>query len=102
MAGRGRRRRVDSSSRGSESLIRNHSSNSSSSSRRRRSISNYTVHDQIQNVEIEESSSSSTKSSSSSSFKEKCSHMAKKQRAKFYILRRCITMLICWHERNDP
>nr|GMC50976.1 putative DVL [Ipomoea batatas] len=27
------------------------------------------------------------------SFAEKCSHVAKKQRAKFYILRRCIAML---------
>ncbi|KAK3022054.1 hypothetical protein RJ639_047322 [Escallonia herrerae] len=27
------------------------------------------------------------------SFGEKCSHVAKKQRAKFYILRRCIAML---------
>ncbi|XP_057486711.1 small polypeptide DEVIL 16-like [Actinidia eriantha] len=39
---------------------------------------------------------------SSSSFGEKCSHLAKKQRAKFYILRRCIAMLVCWHERTDP
>ncbi|KAI8563314.1 hypothetical protein RHMOL_Rhmol03G0102800 [Rhododendron molle] len=36
------------------------------------------------------------------SFGEKCSHMAKKQRAKFYILRRCIAILVCWHERTDP
>ncbi|KAL7095872.1 hypothetical protein ACP275_10G049400 [Erythranthe tilingii] len=34
------------------------------------------------------------------SFGEKCSHLAKKQRAKFYILRRCIAMLVCWNERN--
>ncbi|KAG6401540.1 hypothetical protein SASPL_138399 [Salvia splendens] len=37
-----------------------------------------------------------------SSLSEKCRHLAKKQRAKFYILRRCIAMLVCWHERNDP
>lgn len=36
------------------------------------------------------------------SFGEKCSHLAKKQRAKFYILRRCIAMLVCWNERNEP
>ncbi|KAI3472573.1 hypothetical protein Pfo_029357 [Paulownia fortunei] len=36
------------------------------------------------------------------SFGEKCSHLAKKQRAKFYILRRCIAMLLCWNERNEP
>ncbi|KAK7345538.1 hypothetical protein VNO77_16143 [Canavalia gladiata] len=32
------------------------------------------------------------------SFGKKCSHLVKKQRAKFYILRRCIAMLLCWHE----
>ncbi|KAK6943848.1 DVL protein [Dillenia turbinata] len=35
------------------------------------------------------------------SFGQKCNHMVKKQRAKFYILRRCIAMLVCWHERDD-
>nr|KYP49165.1 hypothetical protein KK1_029099 [Cajanus cajan] len=32
------------------------------------------------------------------SFGKKCSHLVKKQRAKFYILRRCVAMLLCWHE----
>ncbi|KAI9153579.1 hypothetical protein LWI28_013390 [Acer negundo] len=36
------------------------------------------------------------------SFGQKCSHLVKKQRAKFYIVRRCIAMLVCWHERGDP
>ncbi|KAL9429344.1 small polypeptide DEVIL 16 [Citrus sinensis] len=36
------------------------------------------------------------------SFGQKCSHLVKKQRAKFYILRRCIAMLVCWRERGDP
>ncbi|KAI9086306.1 hypothetical protein K1719_031760 [Acacia pycnantha] len=35
------------------------------------------------------------------SFGQKCSHMVKKQRTKFYILRRCIAMLLCWHERGE-
>ncbi|KAJ1392259.1 hypothetical protein SESBI_36001 [Sesbania bispinosa] len=35
------------------------------------------------------------------SFGQKCSHLVKNQRAKFYILRRCIAMLLCWHERNE-
>ncbi|KAL4371362.1 hypothetical protein HN51_040339 [Arachis hypogaea] len=35
------------------------------------------------------------------SFGQKCSHLVKKQRAKFYILRRCVAMLLCWHERAD-
>ncbi|KAL8504470.1 hypothetical protein ACS0TY_015874 [Phlomoides rotata] len=41
-------------------------------------------------------------SASGKSFGEKCSRLAKKQRAKFYIVRRCIAMLVCWHERNEP
>ncbi|PON60334.1 DEVIL-like protein [Trema orientale] len=35
------------------------------------------------------------------SFGQKCSHLVKKQRAKFYILRRCIAMLVCWRDRGD-
>ncbi|KAL6277663.1 hypothetical protein ACE6H2_021264 [Prunus campanulata] len=35
-------------------------------------------------------------------FGKKCRHLLKKQRTKFYILRRCIAMLLCWHERSDP
>ncbi|XP_052177015.1 small polypeptide DEVIL 16 [Diospyros lotus] len=38
----------------------------------------------------------------SSCLGERCSHLAKKQRARFYIIRRCIAMLVCWHERGDP
>ncbi|KAK1421146.1 hypothetical protein QVD17_23273 [Tagetes erecta] len=36
----------------------------------------------------------------SRTFGKKCSHIAKKQRAKFYIVRRCISMLLCWHEKD--
>ncbi|KAJ4704930.1 DVL family protein [Melia azedarach] len=36
------------------------------------------------------------------SFGQKCSHLVKKQRAKFYILRRCIAMLVCWRDRGEP
>ncbi|GMY17756.1 small polypeptide DEVIL 16 [Fagus crenata] len=35
-----------------------------------------------------------------SSFGQKCNHIVKKQRAKFYILRRCIAMLVCWRDRG--
>ncbi|PIN18209.1 hypothetical protein CDL12_09127 [Handroanthus impetiginosus] len=35
------------------------------------------------------------------SFGQKCSQLAKNQRAKFYILRRCIMMLVCWRDRNE-
>ncbi|GAB4833623.1 hypothetical protein Ancab_031869, partial [Ancistrocladus abbreviatus] len=37
----------------------------------------------------------------SKSFSKKCSHAVKKQRAKFYILRRCIAILVCWHDNGE-
>ncbi|XP_022983170.1 uncharacterized protein LOC111481804 [Cucurbita maxima] len=35
------------------------------------------------------------------SFGEKCTNLVKKQRTKFYILRRCIAMLVCWRDRGE-
>ncbi|KAL3732026.1 hypothetical protein ACJRO7_028811 [Eucalyptus globulus] len=35
------------------------------------------------------------------SFKRRCSRLVKEQRARFYILRRCVAMLICWHDCGD-
>ncbi|KAI3799525.1 hypothetical protein L1987_34824 [Smallanthus sonchifolius] len=65
-------------------------------------------------MEVEESNRSSNKKSGCNggggdghvqdtcnrTFGEKCSHIAKKQRAKFYIVRRCIAMLVCWHDKE--
>lgn len=51
--------------------------------------------------DLSEGSSTQNVQDSNKSLKEKCSLLAKKQRAKFYIVRRCIMMLVCWHERND-
>ncbi|OMO50249.1 hypothetical protein CCACVL1_30548 [Corchorus capsularis] len=34
-------------------------------------------------------------------FGRRCSRLVKEQRARFYILRRCVTMLVCWHECGD-
>ncbi|KAK8542230.1 hypothetical protein V6N13_137197 [Hibiscus sabdariffa] len=63
-----------------------------------------------------ESSSSRSRSSSSSSFiiknssaspnkrcafTRKCARLVKEQRARFYIMRRCVTMLICWRDYSD-
>ncbi|KAL4318625.1 hypothetical protein GQ457_18G000690 [Hibiscus cannabinus] len=31
------------------------------------------------------------------SIKKRCLTMAKQQRGRFYILRRCVSMLLCWH-----
>lgn len=45
------------------------------------------------------------KNSSSShrrcSFTRKCARLVKEQRARFYIMRRCVTMLICWRDYSD-
>lgn len=35
------------------------------------------------------------------SFARRCSSLVKEQRARFYIMRRCIIMLICWREYPD-
>ncbi|CAN1257477.1 Small polypeptide DEVIL 11 [Linum perenne] len=61
-----------------------------------------------------ESSSRSSRSSTSTttplmknssqrkcSFSRKCARLVKEQRARFYIMRRCVTMLICWRDYND-
>lgn len=34
-------------------------------------------------------------------FTRKCSSLAREQKAKFYIVKRCITMLVCWHKHGD-
>ncbi|CAA2969638.1 uncharacterized protein LOC111369234 [Olea europaea var. sylvestris] len=55
------------------------------------------------------SSTSSNKSSSLSrsssqrcaEFTRKCSSLAKEQKAKLYIVKRCITMLVCWKKHGD-
>ncbi|RWV79981.1 hypothetical protein GW17_00058809 [Ensete ventricosum] len=34
----------------------------------------------------------------SRSFSSRCGRLAKEQRARFYIMRRCVTMLVCWRD----
>ncbi|AES60703.1 hypothetical protein MtrunA17_Chr1g0180861 [Medicago truncatula] len=34
-------------------------------------------------------------------FVQKCDHFVKNQRAKFYIFRRCIMLLLCWNESSS-
>ncbi|KAM6578034.1 hypothetical protein CsatB_029871 [Cannabis sativa] len=46
-------------------------------------------------------SSSTSSSSSSSSIGRKCSSLAKEQKARFYIMRRCVAMLVCWHKHGN-
>ncbi|KAG4974004.1 hypothetical protein AAZX31_11G134100 [Glycine max] len=31
----------------------------------------------------------------------KCTSIAKEHRARFYIMRRCVAMLVCWHKHGD-
>ncbi|XP_022155122.1 uncharacterized protein LOC111022262 [Momordica charantia] len=38
---------------------------------------------------------------SSSSIGRKYSSLAKEQKARFYIMRRCVAMLVCWHKHGD-
>lgn len=49
------------------------------------------------------SKSSLSRSSSQrcSEFTRKCSSMAKEQKAKFYIVKRCISMLVSWKKNGD-
>uniref|UniRef100_A0A0A9GBZ7 Uncharacterized protein n=1 Tax=Arundo donax TaxID=35708 RepID=A0A0A9GBZ7_ARUDO len=32
------------------------------------------------------------------SFSSRCAGLVKEQRARFYIMRRCVTMLVCWKD----
>ncbi|XP_021277131.1 uncharacterized protein LOC110411337 [Herrania umbratica] len=34
------------------------------------------------------------------SFRKRCLLMAKQQKTRFYILGRCIAMLLCWHDHS--
>ncbi|KDP44933.1 hypothetical protein JCGZ_01433 [Jatropha curcas] len=43
----------------------------------------------------------STTSQRRCSFTRKCARLVKEQRARFYIMRRCVTMLICWRDYSD-
>jgi hypothetical protein len=36
-----------------------------------------------------------------SSFTRRCSSLVKEQRARFYIMRRCVSMLLCWNNYRD-
>ena len=40
----------------------------------------------------------SGKSGGRPSFSGRCARLFKEQRARFYIMRRCVTMLVCWRE----
>ncbi|ERN12608.1 hypothetical protein AMTRI_Chr01g136240 [Amborella trichopoda] len=44
---------------------------------------------------------SHSKSRRTNGFTRRCARLAKEQRARLYILRRCATMLLCWYIQGD-
>ncbi|THU45351.1 hypothetical protein C4D60_Mb02t17000 [Musa balbisiana] len=44
------------------------------------------------------SSSMATATATRSPFASRCSRLVKEQRARFYIISRCVTMLVCWRD----
>ncbi|CAN8307645.1 unnamed protein product [Cochlearia groenlandica] len=46
------------------------------------------------------SNTSPTKPTLKTSFGDRCLLMAKQQRTRIYILRRCVSMLLCWHDHS--
>ncbi|XP_018460219.2 small polypeptide DEVIL 10, partial [Raphanus sativus] len=46
------------------------------------------------------SNPSSSKPNRKTSFGDRCLLMAKQQRTRLYILRRCVSMLLCWHDHS--
>ncbi|KAE9616595.1 hypothetical protein Lalb_Chr03g0026501 [Lupinus albus] len=40
-------------------------------------------------------------SQKNSSIGKKCTNIAKEHKARFYIMRRCVAMLVCWHKHGD-
>ncbi|OAY85640.1 hypothetical protein ACMD2_14489 [Ananas comosus] len=43
-------------------------------------------------------SAAAAAAASPASFSSRCASLVKEQRARFYIMRRCVTMLICWRD----
>ncbi|XP_061337899.1 small polypeptide DEVIL 13-like [Gastrolobium bilobum] len=57
---------------------------------------------------LSQKSSSSSKCNLTRSYSQKnpsigrkCTNLAKEQKARFYIMRRCVAMLVCWHKHGD-
>ncbi|KAF8088935.1 hypothetical protein N665_0024s0024 [Sinapis alba] len=46
------------------------------------------------------SNPSPTKQKLKTSVGDRCLLMAKQQRTRLYILRRCVSMLLCWHDHS--
>lgn len=77
-------------------LMRNSSTSSTSHLIRNASTSSSSTNNLMRN-----SSKRNGGNHNKSGFSRKCSSLVKEQRAKFYIVRRCVTMLMCWRDYND-
>ncbi|KAL8258750.1 hypothetical protein R6Q59_026703 [Mikania micrantha] len=94
----------------SSSFLRSMSHKSSTKSPLLRSFSQKSSTNSKSNLFSRSSSQKNSKSpcdlSRSSSqkcanFTRKCGHLAKEQKARFYIVKRCVTMLVCWKRHGD-
>ncbi|XP_076937068.1 small polypeptide DEVIL 15-like [Bidens hawaiensis] len=87
------------SSKSSSSFLRSMSHKSSTKSPLLRSFSQKSSSQK----NITKSPCELTRSSSlkCSNFTRKCGHLAKEQKARFYIVKRCVTMLVCWKKHGD-
>ncbi|KAI4373451.1 hypothetical protein MLD38_011576 [Melastoma candidum] len=85
------------------------SSSKSSGLRRSHSVKNSTAHASSSSSLPRSSSLRAMPSSSSDTgiekgsgnIAKKYSSMAKEHKARFYIMRRCVAMLVCWHKHGD-
>ncbi|GKD09554.1 putative DVL protein [Tanacetum coccineum] len=93
------------------------SSSSTSTATAQPTTTHFTYLDEKWKLSKKESSISRSRSSTSSSsfnrsnpssthhrrcaFTRKCARLVKEQRARFYIMRRCVTMLVCWRDYGD-
>uniref|UniRef100_A0A6N2N4R0 Uncharacterized protein n=1 Tax=Salix viminalis TaxID=40686 RepID=A0A6N2N4R0_SALVM len=58
------------------------------------SLSNY--------LPLPSSQSNRKKGQGKNGFRRRCLSMAKQQKTRFYILGRCVSMLLCWHDHAIP
>ncbi|KAL8213862.1 hypothetical protein R6Q59_028360 [Mikania micrantha] len=80
----------------SSQLFRSMSTKTSTKSPLLRSFSQKTSHKNKYPSDLSRSSSQKC-----ANFTRKCGHLAKEQKAKFYIVKRCVTMLVCWKKHGD-
>ncbi|KAG5111077.1 hypothetical protein JHK82_040300 [Glycine max] len=57
---------------------------------------------QSEKIEASRKNSSSSSTQRKCAFARKCARLVKEQRARFYIMRHCVIMLICWHDGHTP